>query len=64
MVLSLRHTHELHTRRFNRNLWLSLILLGFVFIIFCLTIVKVSNGEKIEAYDYVIRSSLLPEGTN
>ncbi len=62
--MSLRNLHELHTRRLGRNLWLSLILVGFVTIIFCLTIVKVSNGEKVEVYDHVTRSSLLSEEKN
>mgnify|MGYP004364336849 FL=1 len=56
--------HELHIRRLSRNIWLSIILIGFVLIIFCLTIVKVSNGNGLEAYDHVVRPSLLPEVKN
>jgi len=56
--------HELHIRRLSRNIWLSIILIGFVMIIFCLTIVKVSNGNGLEAYDHVVRPSLLPEVKN
>ena len=61
MVLSIRRSHELHSRRLNRNVWLSVILIGFVALIFCLTIVKVSNGNGLEAYDHVVRPSLLSE---
>ena len=61
MVLSIRRSHELHSRRLNRNVWLSVILIGFVALIFCLTIVKVSNGNGLEAYDHIVRPSLLPE---
>ena len=56
--------HELHIRRLSRNVWLSIILIGFDLIIFCLTIVKVSNGNGLEAYDHVVRPSLLPEVKN
>ena len=56
--------HELHIRRLSRNVWLSIILIGFVLIIFCLTIVKVSNGNGLEAYDHVVRPSLLSEVEN
>lgn len=56
--------HELHIRRLSRNVWLSIILIGFVLIIFCLTIVKVSNGNGLEAYDHAVRPSLLPEVKN
>lgn len=56
--------HELHIRRLSRNIWLSIILIGFVLIIFCLTIVKVSNGNGLEAYDHAVRPSLLPEVKN
>ena len=62
--MSLRRPHELHIRRLSRNVWLSIILIGFVLIIFCLTIVKVSNGNGLEAYDHVVRPSLLPEVKN
>ena len=56
--------HELHIRRLSRNVWLSIILIGFVLIIICLTIVKVSNGNGLEAYDHVVRPSLLPQVKN
>lgn len=38
--MSLKPTHELHRRRFSRNLGLGLTLAAFVALVFGLTIVK------------------------
>ena len=43
--MSLRKSHELHQRRFGRNLGVGLTLAAFIVIIFGLTIVKVSGGD-------------------
>ncbi|MCB1343108.1 MAG: hypothetical protein KDK24_18960 [Pseudooceanicola sp.] len=43
--MSLRPTHELHTRRFSRNLGLGLVLAAFVALVFGLTVVKVTRGD-------------------
>ena len=43
--MSLRKPHELHQRRFGRNLGLALTLAGFIVIVFGLTVVKVSRGD-------------------
>ncbi|UAB89589.1 hypothetical protein I5192_02590 [Ruegeria sp. SCSIO 43209] len=43
--MSLRKTHELHQRRFSRNLGVGLTLAAFIVIIFGLTVVKVSNTD-------------------
>ncbi len=41
--MSFREEHELHKRRFGRNLGLGLVLIVFVSLVFGLTIVKVSQ---------------------
>ncbi len=43
--MSFRGAHELHKRRFGRNLGLGLVLAGFVALIFGLTIAKVSDDD-------------------
>lgn len=43
--MSLRKSHELHQRRFSRNLGVGLTLAAFIVIIFGLTIVKVSGTD-------------------
>ena len=43
--MSFREDHELHKRRFGRNLGLGLVLALFVALVFGLTIAKVSNED-------------------
>ncbi|WP_397542422.1 hypothetical protein [Roseovarius salis] len=43
--MALSRQHDLHKRRFSRNLGLGVILAGFVALIFGLTVVKVSTDE-------------------
>ena len=44
----LTHEHELHRRRWGRNLGLGLVLAGFVALMFGLTIVKVTRQGPVE----------------
>ena len=43
--MSFRAPHEIHKRRFSRNLGLGLVLAAFVALVFGLTIAKVSQDE-------------------
>lgn len=43
--MALSRQHELHRRRFSRNLGLGVVLAGFVALVFGLTMVKVSTDE-------------------
>ena len=43
--MSFRPDHELHTRRFGRNVGLGIVLAAFVALIFGLTVVKITEGE-------------------
>lgn len=43
--MEFRSPHELHKRRFGRNLGLGLVLVGFVALIFGLTVAKVSTDD-------------------
>lgn len=43
--MSLSKQHELHTRRFGRNLGVGLLLAGLIAIVFGLTVVKVTRGD-------------------
>ncbi|MBU3030075.1 hypothetical protein [Paracoccus marinaquae] len=52
--------HELHRRRRSRNVGLGLVLAGFVVLVFGLTVVKVKQGDMMEAYDHQPRVSELP----
>lgn len=43
--MSLSRQHEMHKRRFSRNLGLGLVLAALVTLVFGLTVVKVTNEE-------------------
>ena len=43
--MGLAREHELHKRRFSRNMGLGLALVGLVAVVFGLTVVKVSTEE-------------------
>ena len=52
--------HELHQRRFGRNIGLLVTLIAFVGIIFGMTVVKIRNGALMEGFDHQPRASELP----
>ncbi|MDR0808365.1 MAG: hypothetical protein LBE86_04445 [Gemmobacter sp.] len=58
--MTLRIEHELHRRRFGRNLGLGLALAVFVALVFGLTVVKVKRGDPMQAFDHVARPELVP----
>jgi hypothetical protein len=43
--MSFREEHELHKRRFGRNLGLGVVLVAFVALVFGLTVAKVTNDD-------------------
>lgn len=53
--------HEIHRRRFGRNAGLGIVLVGFVAIVFGLTIVKISGGASMEGFDHTVRHSVTVE---
>ena len=52
--------HELHRRRLGMNAGVGLVLAAFVVLIFGITVVKISGGSLMEAYDHQPRASQLP----
>lgn len=58
--MALRPEHEIHGRRRSRNVGLGIVLIGFVVLVFALTVVKVQQGGLLEAYDHQPRVSLTP----
>ncbi|MDN5567322.1 MAG: hypothetical protein L0G27_00980 [Paracoccus sp. (in: a-proteobacteria)] len=58
--MAIRAEHEIHERRRSRNVGLGLVLLCFVALVFALTVVKVRQGELMEAFDHQPRVSLTP----
>lgn len=59
--MPMRTEHELHGRRRSRNVGLGLVLVGFVVLVFALTVVKVRQGDLMEAYDHQPRVSVVPK---
>jgi len=62
-MTTLKATHDLHQRRFSRNLGVALALIGLVVIILGLTVVKVKRGDGMERFDHVVRPSLEGAGS-
>ena len=52
---------EISKRRSSTNIILGLILAIFVMLIFSVTVVKLSNGDKMQAYDHVLRPEMLTD---
>ena len=50
--MTFRPDHELHRRRFSRNLGVGLVLAAFVALVFALTVVKVTRGNPMAAFDH------------
>lgn len=47
--MALKPEHEIHTRRFGRNLGVGLTLGAFILIVFAMTVVKITNGGTMQA---------------
>ncbi len=43
--MALSREHDLHRRRRGRNIGVSLLLVGFIVLVFALTFVKVARGD-------------------
>jgi hypothetical protein len=62
--MSFPEPHEIHSRRFGRNLGVGLALVGMVVIVFGLTVVKVlqlGDITQLERFDHVARPQLEPQ---
>ena len=58
--MPITQTHELHKRRFGRNVGVALSLVGFAAIVFGLTVAKIREGASMEAFDHTPRVSITP----
>ena len=56
--MAITQAHEIHRRRFGRNLGVALTLVAFIVLVFGLTIAKVQRGGTIEAFDHSFRPGL------
>ena len=58
--MDLKATHDLHRRRFSRNVGVALTLVFFIAVVFGLTVVKVTRGDSLQAFDHAPRPELIP----
>ncbi|WP_099826751.1 hypothetical protein [Oceaniglobus indicus] len=58
--MALNAEHEIHKRRFSRNLGVGLTLAALILIVFGLTVVKVRQIGAVQGFDHVVRPELLP----
>ena len=58
--MPITQTHDIHRRRFSRNLGVALCLVAFMAIVFGLTVAKIREGASMEAYDHAPRVSITP----
>ncbi len=62
--MAIKVEHELHERRRGRNLGVFALLIGFIAIIFGLTVVKVlqlGDAAQFEKFDHVARPQIVPQ---
>jgi hypothetical protein len=58
----IRVEHEMHGRRRGRNMGTLAILIGFVAIMFGLSVVKITHVGPTESFDHVARPALAVTG--
>lgn len=50
--MGLQAEHELHRRRSGRNIGLGIVLALFVALVFTLSVVKIRQGDTMQAFDH------------
>ncbi len=61
MVMAIKAEHEIHSRRKSRNIGVGLVLVGFIAVVFGLTVVKVQQIGAVQGFDHVVRPELVPD---
>lgn len=59
--MALARDHELHGRRFGRNVGVAVCLAVFIGIVFALSVVKITADVPTERFDHVARPALAVE---
>lgn len=58
--MALAREHDMHKRRFGRNMGVGLTLMAFVALVYGLTVAKMQRGDPMEAADHTPRISITP----
>ncbi len=59
LVMAIKAEHEIHQRRFGRNLGVGLVLAGFVVLMFALSVVKIKQLGAVQGFDHVVRPEMI-----
>ena len=51
--------HEVYKAKNSSNIGLGLILVGFVVLVFSVTVVKLSTGQSLQGFDHVLRPEMV-----
>ena len=51
--------HEIYSRRGRNNIWLGVIMGFLVVLIFSVTVVKLTTGTKMQAFDHTLRPEIV-----
>jgi hypothetical protein len=62
-MVMLHRDSEMHRRRRGRNFALLAVLIGFIVLVFWLTVVKVQTGGLSQGFDHVLRPEAIPGQT-
>ena len=57
-LMAIKAEHPLHGRRKRSNMMLGLVLGSFVTLVFAITVVKMMDGQSMEAFDHTTRYSI------
>jgi hypothetical protein len=61
--MAFKPEHEIHKRRLGRNVGVAVTLALFIVLVFALTVVKVTRGDPMQAFDHSVRPELTTEET-
>lgn len=56
--MAMKAEHEIHQRRFSRNVGLGLVLAAFVVLMFSLSVVKIKRLGAVQGFDHVVRPEM------
>lgn len=60
--MTIGNPHPQANRKKRSNILLGLVLGSFVALVFAITVVKMMNGQSMEAFDHTVRYSITTEG--
>ena len=55
----IKERHEIHKVKNSSNIGLGLILIGFVVLVFSVTVVKLSTGQSMQGFDHILRPEMV-----